>query len=48
VAGNGISAFFDKAVLMAAVPDGNIELKVAGKLKSGQYFYGCDTVKVIK
>jgi len=48
-AGNGISANFNKDALMNAVPaDGNIELKVAGKLKSGQYFYGCDTVKVIK
>ncbi len=46
---NEIATSFDKAALMNAVPaDGNIELKVAGKLKSGQYFYGCDTVKVIK
>jgi len=44
----GIFAFFDKDTLMAAVPqNGNKELKVAGKLKSGQYFYGCDTVKII-
>ena len=46
---DGFFGFFDKALLMDVVPtDGNIELKVAGKLKSGQYFYGCDTVKVIK
>jgi len=48
-AGNGISADFNKDALMAAVPqNGDKELKVAGKLKSGRYFYGCDTVKVIK
>ena len=44
-----IFAFFDKDALMAAVPqNGDKELKVAGKLKSGQYFYGCDTVKIIR
>jgi len=44
-----IFAFFDKDALMATVPEnGDNELKVAGKLESGQYFYGCDTVKVIK
>jgi hypothetical protein len=43
-----IFAFFDKDALMAAVPEnGDKELKVAGKLKSGRYFYGCDTVKII-
>jgi len=43
-----IFAFFDKDALMTAVPtNGDKELKVAGKLKSGQYFYGCDTVKII-
>jgi predicted MPP superfamily phosphohydrolase len=43
-----IFAFFDKDALMAAVPqNGDKELKVAGKLKSGQYFYGCDTVRII-
>ncbi len=46
---NEVVASFEKAALMNAVlADGNKELKVAGKLKSGQYFYGCDTVKVIK
>jgi len=43
-----IFVFLDKDALMAAVPEnGDNELKVAGKLKSGQYFYGCDTVKII-
>jgi len=43
-----IFAFFDKDTLMAAVPtNGDKELKVAGKLKSGQYFYGRDTVRII-
>jgi 3',5'-cyclic AMP phosphodiesterase CpdA len=43
-----IFAFFDKDALMAAVPQNGVTpLKVAGKLKSGQYFYGCDTVRII-
>ena len=43
-----VFAFFDKDDLMAAVPQNGItSLKVSGKLKSGQYFYGCDTVKII-
>jgi hypothetical protein len=45
---NEVVASFEKAALMNAVlADGNIELKVAGKLKSGQYFYGRDTVRII-
>jgi hypothetical protein len=45
---NQIAVSFDKTALMNAVPaEGNIELKVAGKLKTGQYFYGCDTVRII-
>jgi hypothetical protein len=43
-----IFAFFEKDALMAAVPqNGDKELKVAGKLKSGQYFFGTDTVRII-
>jgi hypothetical protein len=43
-----IFAFFDKNELMAAVPkNGVTKLKVAGKLKSGQYFYGCNTMWII-
>jgi hypothetical protein len=29
-------------------PPEAVDFRVVGKLKSGQYFYGCDTVKVIK
>jgi hypothetical protein len=43
-----ILAFFDKNTLMDAVPqNGQTELDVVGKLKSGQYFYGSDTVRII-
>ncbi len=43
-----IIAFFDKADLMAAVPEnGGVDLQVVGRLKNGQYFYGCDTVRII-
>jgi hypothetical protein len=43
-----IFAFFDKDDLMALVPQkGLLKLEVTGKLKSGQYFYGCDTVRII-
>ncbi|MBA7664457.1 hypothetical protein ES703_72518 [subsurface metagenome] len=41
-------ALFDKAELMNAVPEnGWVELNVVGKLESGQYFYGSDTVEII-
>ena len=44
-----IFAFFDKAELMDAVPDnGRVELEVVGKLKTGQYYYGSDTVRIIE
>ena len=40
-----IIAFFDKDALMAAAPSNGIKtLKVGGKLKSGRYFFGADTV----
>ncbi len=43
-----ILAFFDKAELMSAVPDnGRADLQVVGRLKSGRYLYGCDTVRII-
>jgi hypothetical protein len=36
-----IAAFFDKKLLMAAIPDnGSVEVKVVGRLKSGESFYG--------
>jgi hypothetical protein len=43
-----ILAFFDKSGLIEAVPDnGQVELQAAGKLKTGQYFYGTDTIRII-
>ena len=43
-----ILAFFDKSGLMEAVPDsGQVELQAVGKLKTGQYFYGTDTIRII-
>ena len=43
-----VLAYYNKAELMAAVPDnGNVDLEVVGSLKSGQYFYGSDTVRII-
>jgi len=43
-----IFAPFDKAALMDAVADdGPAELQVVGRLMTGQYYYGCDTVTVI-
>jgi hypothetical protein len=43
-----IIAFFDKEALMNAVPtNGQTQLTASGKLKSGQYFVGTDTVKII-
>ena len=43
-----IFAFFDKQELMAAVPaEGRVELEVIGRLKSGQYFHGSDTIRII-
>jgi hypothetical protein len=44
---DAVSASFDKNAVMAAVPNGDIKFNVAGKLMSGQYFYGTDTVKII-
>jgi len=43
-----IFAFFDKDDLMNAIPtNGFKQVQVVGKLKSGQVFYGCDTVRII-
>lgn len=43
-----IFAFFDKAELMNAVADNvRVELQVVGQLKTGQYFYGSDTIRII-
>ena len=44
----GILAFFDKDDVLDAIPEnGRVELKVAGELVSGRYFYGSDTVIII-
>ena len=40
-------AFFDRDEVAAQVPDGSAELMVVGTLRSGQVFYGKDTVKII-
>jgi len=43
-----IFAFFNKDSLMAAVPaDGPVELLVAGQLKTGTWFGGTDTVRIV-
>lgn len=46
--GVSIFALFDKAKLMDAVSDnGKVELQVVGNLKTGQYFYGTETIRII-
>jgi len=43
-----ILAFFDKAKLMEDfTDDGEVELQVRGQLKTGQQFYGSDTIRII-
>jgi len=41
-----IFAFFNKDVLKHVAPDGIAELAVSGQLKTGQYFYGRDTIRI--
>jgi len=43
----GLFAFFDRAALSGEVQNGPSELTVVGMLRSGQLFYGRDTVKII-
>jgi len=43
----GLFAFFDRAALSGEVQNGPAELTVVGTLRSGQLFYGRDTVKII-
>jgi hypothetical protein len=44
-----VFAFFDKAELMDLVTGiGPVELTVTGKLKSGQYIYGSDTIRIVR
>jgi hypothetical protein len=47
--GNQVSmfAFFPKEALSSVTHDGPTELTVTGKLRSGQVFFGRDTVKII-
>jgi hypothetical protein len=42
-----IVAFFDRGEFSGVLPSGPAELTVVGKLRSGQVFYGRDTVKMI-
>jgi len=44
-----VFALFDKDEVTAAVEqNGRVELTVVGRLKSGQYVYGTDTVRIIR
>ena len=44
-----VFALFDKGELMAAAPNnGRPDLTVVGKLESGQYIYGSDTVRIVQ
>lgn len=43
-----IFSYYDKSELMDAIPDdGYVELEVVGKLNTGQWFYGSDSVRII-
>lgn len=43
-----VFATFDKPELMDATPDnGRVQLQLVGQIKTGQYFYGTDTVRII-
>jgi parallel beta-helix repeat protein len=43
-----ILGFFDKADFTAAVPEnGRVEVNVAGRVKTGRYFYGTDEIRVV-
>ena len=42
-----IFAWFDKDELMSAVGNGRVNLRVFGKLKTGQYFYGDDSIIIM-
>ena len=43
-----ILASFDRGKLLKAIPEnGKVDLHVTGWLKTGQYFYGTDTVRII-
>lgn len=42
-----IFVFFHKNTLKRISPDGSAEVAISGQLKTGQYFYGIDTVQVV-
>jgi len=43
-----VIAFYDRADLMTALPgNGTVDLQVIGRLNTGRYFYGSDTVRII-
>ena len=44
----GLFAFFDRAALSGEVQNGPAELTVVGTLRSGQLFYGRDTVQIME
>jgi len=44
-----VFALFDPAELMDAVQNnGRVEITVVGRLESGQYIYGSDTVRIVQ
>ena len=45
--GTTILAEFEKITVVNAIPNGDVELQVTGKLTSGQYFIGTGSVKII-
>ena len=43
-----IRAFFDRAELLAAMPDhGDVEVTVIGRFVSGEYFYSTDNIRIL-
>ena len=44
----GILAYFEKPDLTSGIREGrDVEFKVVGKLTTGQFFFGSDTIKII-
>jgi len=47
VRGITILAFFDKGEVLDAVDDnGKVDIDIVGKLKSGQFIYGTDNIRI--
>lgn len=42
-----IFVFFHRDMLKHISPDGSAEVAISGQLKTGQYFYGIDTVQIV-